>query len=344
MKKSSTFLFLNKIKTYKLFKKIALGNFNTKNIYRIIKSFNLETTKIKSLIIGATQAFLKYSKKLPKPKFLFCDVVGTGGDKSNTINISTTSAFIASFCDLKIAKHCNNNVTSLSGSANLINSFNINLNSSPNYSLQLLNKFNLCFLYSPNYNSGFQHVSSIRKKIKTKTIFNIIGPLLNPFRPPLIVIGVYNKELIPHMIYAVKFFNYKRALVLHSSGTDEVTLHGHTHVAELKDKKITFYKLQPEDFGIKKHTTNFSIGGSIKKNKSIITQLIKGKSYLALEQILAANVAMIFKVFGFTDLKKTTRIALKAIQSGKIYNHVLKISKAHKKKKNKNEYIKKNNF
>jgi len=322
--------YINQNEICNLFNNIARDKFNSKQLSSVLSSINLNKNNLYELIIGSTREFLKYSKPCFKPTYLFADIVGTGGDFSNTINISTTSAFVASSCGFKIAKHCNKNITGLSGSANLINSLKIDLHSSPENSLLLLNKFNLCFLYFPYYYNCFKRVSEIRKKLKIKTIFNIIGPLLNPAQPPLIVVGVYDKNIIKPMINAIKFFKYKHAVVIHSSGTDEVTLHDTTYVAELKNNNISFYELNPKDFGIKKHSENFSIGGDTKKNTHIVKNIIKGKSNLAIEQIIAANVAIVLKVFGCSDLKKNTSLALHAIQSGKVYNHMISISKQNK--------------
>ncbi|QCI19345.1 anthranilate phosphoribosyltransferase [Buchnera aphidicola] len=322
--------YINQNEIYNLFHNIVLDKFNSEQLSSILSSMNLEENNLYELIIGSTKEILKYSKPFLKPTYLFADIVGTGGDQSNTINISTTSAFVTSSCGFKIAKHCNTNITGLSGSANLLDSFKINLYSSPENSLHLLDKFNLCFLYFPHYYNFFKRISKIRKRLKTKTIFNIIGPLLNPAKPPLIVVGVYSKNIIIPMINAIKFFKYKHAIVIHSSGTDEVTLHDTTYVAELKNNNISFYELNPTDFGIKKHSENFAIGGNTSKNADIIKNIIKGKSNLAIEQIIAANVAIVLKVFGYSNLKKNTSLALHAIQSGKVYNHVISISKQNK--------------
>lgn len=329
-KQKHNYKFLNQKKIYKLFNKIALGQLNESQLSFILTNIDLHQENFSELIIGATKSFFNYSKPFSSPKYLFSDVVGTGGDNSNTINISTTSAFVASFCGFKIAKHCNTGVTSITGSSNLLNSFNIDLHLSPEKSLKLLNELNICFLYSPFYHPGFKHVAKIRKKLNIKTIFNIIGPLLNPAKPPLIVVGVYKKNIMLPMIYAIKHFQYKHALVIHSSGTDEVTLYDKTHVAELKNNQIFCYELNPIDFGIKKHSDNFSIGGNTQDNNNIIKKILKGKSNIFLEQIIAANVAMILKVFGHSNLKKNTSIALNAIRSGKVYNHVLSVSKNNK--------------
>ncbi|CAL4042957.1 Anthranilate phosphoribosyltransferase [Buchnera aphidicola (Anoecia corni)] len=330
IQKELNFQYINQNEICHLFNNIALDKFDSKQLSYILSSMNLKKNNLYELIIGSTKEILKHSKPSFKPKYLFADIVGTGGDNANTINISTTSAFVASSCGFKIAKHCNKNITGLSGSANLLDSLKINLYSTPENSLQLLNKFNLCFLYFPHYYNCFNRIYKIRKKLKTKTIFNIIGPLLNPTQPPLIVVGVYNENIIEPMINAIKFFKYKHAIVIHSSGTDEVTLHDTTYVAELKNDNISFYELNPKDFGINKHSENFAIGGSTKKNTNIIKDIIKGKSNLAIEQIIAVNVAIVLKVFGWSDLKKNTSLALHAIQSGKVYNHMISMSKQHK--------------
>ncbi|MBZ2279570.1 anthranilate phosphoribosyltransferase, partial [Buchnera aphidicola] len=142
-------------------------------------------------IQGAIDAFLKNMKPFPQPNYLFSDIVGTGGDKNNTINISTASAFVASACGLKIIKHCNKGVSSKSGSSDILTKFNINLDASTKKLQECLNTLNICFLFAPRYHNGIQYATKVRKTLKIQTIFNILGPFLNPACPPLIVMGVY---------------------------------------------------------------------------------------------------------------------------------------------------------
>jgi len=147
-------------------------------------------------IAGAACALLEDAKPFPRPHYAFADIVGTGGDGSNSINISTASAFVAATCGLKVAKHGNRSVSSKSGSSDLLAAFGIDLAMPADQARAALDDLNVCFLFAPQYHTGFRHAMPVRQQLKTRTLFNVLGPLINPARPPLAVIGVYSPELV----------------------------------------------------------------------------------------------------------------------------------------------------
>ncbi|CDL40032.1 Anthranilate synthase, amidotransferase component / Anthranilate phosphoribosyltransferase [Citrobacter freundii] len=134
--------------------------------------------------------YWKNAAPFPRPDYLFADIVGTGGDGSNSINISTASAFVAAACGLKVAKHGNRSVSSKSGSSDLLAAFGINLDMNADKSRQALDDLGVCFLFAPKYHTGFRHAMPVRQQLKTRTLFNVLGPLINPAHPPLALIGV----------------------------------------------------------------------------------------------------------------------------------------------------------
>lgn len=141
-------------------------------------------------IAGAAKALLANANPFPRPDYDFADIVGTGGDGSNTINISTTAAFVAAACGVKVAKHGNRGVSSKSGSSDLLSSFGINLAMSAQDSRQALDDLGVAFLFAPQYHGGVRHAMPVRQTMKTRTIFNILGPLINPARPNIELMGV----------------------------------------------------------------------------------------------------------------------------------------------------------
>ncbi len=145
-------------------------------------------------IAGAATALLENAAPFPRPDYLFADIVGTGGDGSNSINISTASAFVAAACGLKVAKHGNRCVSSKSGSSDLLAAFGINLDMNADKSRQALDELGVCFLFAPKYHTGFRHAMPVRQQLKTRTLFNVLGPLINPAHPPLALIGVYSRS------------------------------------------------------------------------------------------------------------------------------------------------------
>ncbi|QCI22142.1 anthranilate phosphoribosyltransferase [Buchnera aphidicola] len=317
--------YLNKKESYQLFKLISCGNMTDIQLASILTAMKIRGESEEE-IIGAIRAFSENIKFFPRPDYVFADIVGTGGDVKNTINISTASAFVASSCGLKIIKHCNQGVSSKSGSSDLLKKFHINLHASPEQSRKTLDKLNICFLFAPKYHDSFKYSNNVRKTLKIRTIFNLLGPFLNPARPLLSVIGVYNKNLLHSLVKILKSLKYQRAIVLHGNDTDEVTLHGTTYVSELYNEKILSYELQPKDFGLNMHHKKIFIEKSPEENYQIIREIMRGKGDRLNEELIAVNVAILLKIFGYEDLKENTKLALNKIRSGDVYKHIIDIS------------------
>lgn len=273
-------------------------------------------------IAGAASALLADALPFPRPDYPFADIVGTGGDGSNSINISTASAFVAAACGVRVAKHGNRSVSSRSGSSDLLAAFGIRLDMPPAQSRQALDELGVCFLFAPLYHSGFRHAMPVRQQLKTRTLFNVLGPLINPARPPLALIGVYSPELVLPIAQTLRVLGYQRAAVVHGSGMDEVALHGPTQVAELKDGEINSYPLLPADFGLTHQPADALLGGSPEENRDILARLLQGKGDPAHESAVAANVALLLKLFGQEDLRDNTQRALAVIRSGVAYERV----------------------
>ena len=147
-------------------------------------------------IAGAAEALLAEARDFPRPDYEFCDIVGTGGDGLNTINVSTTSALVAAACGLKVAKHGNRSVSSKSGSSDLLDKMGIKLDMSPAQARRCLDELGICFLFAPQYHAGVRHAMPVRQALKTRTLFNVLGPLINPARPTYQLMGVYAPELV----------------------------------------------------------------------------------------------------------------------------------------------------
>lgn len=273
-------------------------------------------------IAGAATALLANAREFPRPDYMFADIVGTGGDGSNSINISTASAFVAAACGLKVAKHGNRSVSSKSGSSDLLAAFGINLDMTPENARQALDDQNVCFLFAPQYHSGFRYAMPVRKQLQTRTLFNVLGPLINPARPPLALIGVYSPQLIQPVAETLKVLGYRRAAVVHGGGMDEIAIHAPTQVAELRDGEITRYEISPPDFGLDFHDKESLAGGTPEENRDILRQLLQGNGQPAHEQAIAANVAMLMKLFGNEYLRVNAEQAIAVIRSGRAYELV----------------------
>lgn len=270
-------------------------------------------------IAGAAQALLENADSFDIPDYEFTDIVGTGGDGTNSINISTASAFVAAALGYKVAKHGNRGVSSKSGSSDVLSALGIKLNMPAEASRKALDELGVCFLFAQQYHSGFRHAAPVRQQLKTRTIFNVLGPLINPSRPKRILLGVYHPDLIRPIAETLKMLGYTHAYVVHGSGMDEVAIHGETQVAEVRNGEIRYFTLMPQDFGLKQYTLKDIEGGTPEMNREMLIAILQGHGKPAHEAAIAANVAMLMSLFGQSDLKQNAQQAIDMMRSGKAY-------------------------
>ena len=270
-------------------------------------------------IAGAAQALLENADNFDIPDYEFTDIVGTGGDGTNSINISTASAFVAAALGYKVAKHGNRGVSSKSGSSDVLSALGIKLNMPAEASRKALDELGVCFLFAQQYHSGFRHAAPVRQQLKTRTIFNVLGPLINPSRPKRILLGVYHPDLIKPIAETLKMLGYTHAYVVHGSGMDEVAIHGETQVAEVRNGEIRYFTLMPQDFGLEQYTLKDIEGGTPEMNRDMLIAILQGHGKPAHEAAIAANVAMLMSLFGQSDLKQNAQQAIDMMHSGKAY-------------------------
>ncbi|VFP81474.1 anthranilate phosphoribosyltransferase [Buchnera aphidicola] len=317
---------LNKQESFILFNHILNEKLNSIQISAIL-AIMASRTETYEEIIGARKSVIQHMKYFPTPSYMISDIVGTGGDQKNSFNISTVSAIVAACYGIKIVKMCNINSSSNSGSANLLQKLKINLKISSNKSMKSLDKFNICFLLANFYLKSFKKISKIRSLLKTKTIFNILGPLLNPSKPHFSLIGVYKKDLMSIYAKILSNLKYKKAIIVNSGGIDEATLYDDTYIVEVNNNKIIKYILSPKDFGLKEYSKNFILDKNEVENYIETIKLFKGKGEPVYVKTVAINVALLMKVLGYDNLSQNTLNILNFINTGKIYNFVLQLSK-----------------
>ncbi len=319
----------------KLFRAESLSQHESQQLFAAIVRGELEASQLAAALIsmkvrgetpaeiaGAAQALLADAQPFPRPDYMFADIVGTGGDGTNSINISTASAFVAASCGVKVAKHGNRSVSSRSGSSDLLAAFGIRLDMSAEQSRLALDELGVCFLFAPQYHTGFRHAMPVRQQLKTRTLFNVLGPLINPARPPLALIGVYSPELVLPIAQTLKVLGYQRAAVVHGGGMDEVAIHAPTQVAELNNGNIETYELAPEDFGLSRYPLSSLQGGAPEENRDILARLLQGKGEPAHAAAVAANVALLLKLYGQENLRHNAQQALEMIHSGQAFDRV----------------------
>lgn len=305
------------------------------NVDPIVLSSLLTALKIKGEspdeIAGAALALKAAALPFPSPDYEFLDSCGTGGDGSNTINISTASAFVSAACGVKVAKHGNRSVSSKSGSADLLEALGIKLDMTPEQSRECLDRFNLCFLFAVQYHQGVRFAVPVRKALATRTIFNVLGPIINPASPQKQLMGVYDAALIEPIAKTLDLVGVKHALIVNGSGLDEFAIHGVTQVAELKQGNIAQYQVTPQQLGITPSPLSSLAGGDATENAALITALLKGEGSPAHTDAVAVNVAATLYLAGkVTTLKDGVSMALACINSGAPYEVVQQLAQASK--------------
>ena len=204
------------------------------------------------------------------------DTSGTGGDASGTFNISTATALVTAGAGVRVAKHGNRSISSKCGSADVVEALGINIQLSPERAAQCLREVGICFLYAPNLHPAMKQVQGIRRELRMRTMFNLLGPLTNPARANGQVVGVYSLDLVEKLAEALSMLGLHRALVVHGhDGLDEITITGTTRVAEARDGSVRSYEVEPEEFGMARATLQDIAGGDAKENAAIIRAILE---------------------------------------------------------------------
>ncbi len=229
-------------------------------------------------IAGAATAMQHHAKQFPEVQNVL-EIVGTGGDHANTFNISTTSAIIVAATGTKVAKHGNRVASSKSGAADVIEALGLDINESPAKSFESLNEHNLAFLFAQEYHQSMKYVANVRKQLGFHTIFNILGPLLNPAHPTFQLLGVYDEKLLEPLANVLIKLGVKNAMVIHGrDGLDEITTANETAVIELQDGQLTHYVLTPEQFGLPRSQSADLVGGTPAENAETTRDILTGKT------------------------------------------------------------------
>jgi anthranilate phosphoribosyltransferase len=246
------------------------------------------------------------------------EIVGTGGDRSNSFNISTTSAIVVSAAGIPVAKHGNRAASSKSGAADVLESLGVNITLPPEQSLRLLKTINLCFLFAQNYHISMKYVAPVRKELGIRTIFNILGPLVNPAGANMELLGVYDADLIEPMAKVLCNLGVKSGMVVYGQdGLDEISLSSATSVCELRDGNFKSYTLEPEEFGFKRCQKEDLVGGTPAENAQITRDILGGAQGPRRDAVLLNSAAAIHIARPELSLKDTLALAAETVDSGK---------------------------
>jgi len=257
------------------------------------------------------------------------DIVGTGGDGSHSVNISTASAFVIAACGVPVAKHGNRGLSSLTGAADVLTALGVRIDLSPEAIGRCIARAGVGFMFAPAHHPAMKHVGPTRVELGTRTIFNLLGPLSNPASVDRQMVGVFAPEWVEPVAETLKALGATHVWVAHGDGYDEITTTGETHVAELADGRIRTFRLTPEEFGLSRHSKDELRGGDAAYNAEALRGVLSGKAGAYRDTVLMNAGAGLVIAGKAASLKAGMDAAAAAIDAGKalaVLDRLVKVS------------------
>ena len=296
---------------------IMEGNATAAQIGSFITALRIKGETIEE-ITGCARVMREKAEKITPQLEYYIDTCGTGGDGSDTFNISTAAAFIAAAGGVPVAKHGNRSVSSRSGSADVLEALGINIGLTPEQVKESIEEVGIGFMFAPSFHKSMKHAAGPRKELGIRTIFNILGPLTNPANAKGQVLGVFDERLTKPMAMVLLNLGIERALVVHGSGgLDEISTIGNTKVSEVRDGSVTTYEINPEDYGINCTDKQGLSGGDAAENASIILSLFEGRKGAKRDILLMNAAAALYVGKKAESFKEGIGMVEEIIDSGK---------------------------
>lgn len=246
------------------------------------------------------------------------EIVGTGGDGSNSFNISTTASLVIAAGGVPVAKHGNRAASSKSGAADVLEALGVKITLSPERSAEILKKINICFLFAQNYHIAMKYVAPIRKELGIRTVFNILGPLSNPAGANMELMGVFDESLVEPLAQVMAKLGVVRGMVVYGQDKlDEISMSAPTSVCEIKDGTFTTYELTPEQFGYTRCEKGALTGGTPEENAAITKAILNGEEKGAKRQAVCLNAGAALYIAGKAEtIEAGVKLAEELIDSG----------------------------
>ena len=246
------------------------------------------------------------------------EIVGTGGDGSNSFNISTTSSLVIAAGGVPVAKHGNRAASSKSGAADVLETLGVKITLTPERSAEILKKLNICFLFAQNYHIAMKYVAPIRKELGIRTVFNILGPLSNPAGANMELMGVYDQSLVEPLAQVMANLGVNRGMVVYGQDSlDEISMCAPTSVCEIRDGKFTSYEITPEQFGYERCEKGALTGGTPAENAEITKAILKGEEKGPKRQAVCLNAGAALYIAGkAASIEEGVKLAESLIDSG----------------------------
>ncbi len=272
-------------------------------------------------IEGAASFFRERATKVEvEDKENLVDTCGTGGDMSETFNVSTAVAFVLAGAGIKVAKHGNRSVSSKSGSADLLEHLGAKIDLGPDQVKKMVEDIGIGFMFAPNFHPAMKRVIGPRREVGIRSIFNLVGPLSNPAGAKRQLLGVFSDSFVDKVAFALRGLGIKRAFVVHGKdGIDEVSISAPTRIAELKDGEVIIYDFHPEELGLRTYPLDYIKVSSVEESAKMVLSVLQGEVSPAYYMVLI-NAMFGVLVSGLTeDRKEAFEIAKESIHSGKAY-------------------------
>ncbi len=266
----------------------------------------------------------------PVPEIPMVDTCGTGGDGAETFNISTAVAFVASACGANVAKHGNRSASGKVGSADVLESLDLQLKAPLELVVESISKVQVTFLFAPAWHPSLANLAPLRRALGVRTVFNLLGPLVNPLRPSAQVLGVAKAELLDPMAFALQSLGLHRAVVVHGAGgLDEASLDGENSLRLIQDGVVRQSNVDPKEMGLTNSSIQSLKGGDLCTNRQILISVLQGKGTQAQTEVVALNTALVLWAAGISDeLVDGVTVALSAMKEGKPWQKLLDLKNA----------------
>ena len=299
-----------------LFERLVLGKLEPAEIAGMLIALRMKGETAEEMI-GAAHALSAAALPFDRPDYLYADCCGTGGDGSGLINVSTATAFVAAACGLPVAKHGNRSVSSRCGSADVLEALGAKIDVDPAAARTMLDETDFCFLFAPAYHPGMKHAGLVRRQLEVRTIMNLLGPCINPARPPVQLLGVADPKMLRRIAQTLDAMGVEEALVVHGSGLDEVALHAETRALRLSNGTIEELEIVPEDAGLERAPLKTVTGGDAAENAQRLRALLDGSAGGPEEDIVVLNTAALLQTAGLaSSLMEGAAQARDAVRSG----------------------------
>ncbi|KNY25281.1 anthranilate phosphoribosyltransferase [Pseudobacteroides cellulosolvens] len=320
IKKLITPINLTEDEVVKTMSSIMEGNATPAQIGSFITALRIKGETVEE-ITGCARVMRDKAERFVPDLDFFIDTCGTGGDGSNSFNISTAAAIVASAGGVPVAKHGNRSVSSMTGCADVLEALGVNINITSEQAKKCIEDIGICFMFAPMFHKSMKYAAGPRKELGIRTIFNVLGPLTNPAGAKGQVMGVFDCKLTETLAKVLLKLGTERAMVVHGmDGMDEITTTTSTLVSEVMDGKVLSYEIKPEDFGIKVCSKSELTGGDAKANSQIIVSIFNGEKGPKRDIVLLNSAAALYVGKKVRSLKDGIELAGELIDTGKASN------------------------